>query len=287
MLSFLRQPYPIGERSPSKAILQALLFGGSIAFVLVVFQPFGSYGWQHPYKTLILSGYGLMAAFATFINFYLLIKGWPGVFDEARWTIGKEIIWNVLSFLFGALLSTLYGYLVGVMPLSLSQVSFMIPVVFLVGLFPTLILVLVNYAYLTRKYQPIEPRPVPTVSNQQIQGAITLTADNEKDTLSLAVNDFLYIEASDNYCTIFHLAQGKLGKTLLRSSLSRLENQISGPGILRCHRSYMVNLANVSSVTGNAQGYQLHLVGSEAVVPVARSYAKPVKAHFAARHSPQ
>ena len=202
--------------------------------------------------------------------------------------MGKEIIWNVLSFIFGAFLSTLYGYLVGVMPLSLSQVSFMIPVVFLVGLFPALILVLVNYAYLTRKYQPIEPQPVSPVSNQENQGArLTLTADNEKDTLSLAVNDFLYIEASDNYCTIFYLAQGKAGKTLLRSSLSRLENQISGPGILRCHRSYLVNLANVSSVTGNAQGYQLHLVGSETVVPVARSYAKPVKAHFATRHSPQ
>ena len=62
-------------------------------------------------------------------------------------------------------------------------------------------------------------------------------------------------------------------KLLLRSSLSRLEAQIiDRSNIVRCHRSYVVNLDRVERVTGNAQGYKLHLFGGQFQVPVARRY---------------
>jgi DNA-binding LytR/AlgR family response regulator len=82
----------------------------------------------------------------------------------------------------------------------------------------------------------------------------------------------LFIESSDNYCTVVYLENGQLVKPLLRSSLSRLESQIDMPHIVRCHRSYVVNLDRVERVTGNAQGYKLHLMGGQLQVPVARRY---------------
>ena len=71
------------------------------------------------------------------------------------------------------------------------------------------------------------------------------------------------------------MQENQLQKALLRSSLSHLETQLPGP-VVRCHRSYLVNLHQVGQVTGNAQGYRLHLHGGQAVVPVARRYAETV-----------
>ena len=119
----------------------------------------------------------------------------------------------------------------------------------------------------------METKPV----GESMGGTLTLIADNEKDVLKLQPDDLLFIESSDNYCTIVHLKDepvgaGKLLKPLLRSSLSRLETQINRPHIVRCHRSYVVNLNRVERVTGNAQGYKLHLLNGQLQVPVARKY---------------
>ena len=106
-----------------------------------------------------------------------------------------------------------------------------------------------------------------------------LIADNEKDTLTLAPTALLCIESSDNYCTVFFVKDEKTAKTLLRSSLSRMETQVAGAGrLVRCHRSYIVNLDRVARVTGNAQGYKLHLTDGQTVVPVARKYNETVVA---------
>ena len=46
--------------------------------------------------------------------------------------------------------------------------------------------------------------------------------------------------------------------------------------IERCHRSYLVNTALVDYVSGNAQGYQLHLKGTDQEVPVGRTFAPTI-----------
>jgi hypothetical protein len=254
-----------------------------VTFVLVVFQPFGSYNWQHPYKVLILSGFGMEALVTTFLNFFVVPKLLPLVFREEQWTVWKELLWNLLPMPIGGFLSTLYGSLIGSMPLTLLQVMYMISVVFLVGLFPAILLVLISYVYLLRKYRSPEQsdlRPIPGLT--EIIQTLVLAADNQKDKLVLPASELLFIEASDNYCTFFHHQQGKLTKTLLRSSLSRLESQINHPRIIRCHRSYLVNLDRIQSVAGNAQGYKLLFDSYESPVPVARSYSAAVKAYFSA-----
>ncbi len=260
---------------------QSLLVGLFVTFVLVVFQPFGSYNWSHPYKVLILAGYGGVAACTTFLNFYAFPRWLPAAFAEARWTVGKELLWNLLPVFLGGFLSTAYGSLVGAMPFSLRQVAYMTAVVFLVGLLPALLLVLFNYLYLLRKYRlpgPVAPAPAPTPG--EVAPTLVLVADNGKDKLVLAAADLLFVEASDNYCTVFYLTGETFTKTLLRSSLSRLESQIGLPRVLRCHRSYVVNLDHVREVTGNAQGYQLRFTPPERTVPVARAYAPAIRAHF-------
>jgi hypothetical protein len=82
--TFLRQPYPSGDPNLAKAAWQSLLFGLFAAFVLVVFQPFGSYNWQHPYKALILSGYCTVATLNYFPKLLRISQTAAAPFAEAR-----------------------------------------------------------------------------------------------------------------------------------------------------------------------------------------------------------
>lgn len=278
MLSFFRQPFPIDEPNLVRVLLQSVMIGAFVTFVLIVFQPFGSYNWQHSYKNIILLGYGGVASLTTLVNFYTVPKIVSILFAEKQWTIWKEIIWNLAPCILGGFLSVVYGNLIGAMPFTLTQISYMVVVVFLVGLFPAIILILLKYVYLIRKYRPIDQQPDTTVSGTEPEHlAIELVADNGKDRLVLTVAQLVCIEASDNYCTIFHLVNGMLTKTLLRSSLSRMESQIAAPEIVRCHRSFIVNFTQVKQVSGNAQGYRLHLTHMNFTVPVARTYSSRLK----------
>jgi DNA-binding LytR/AlgR family response regulator len=137
--------------------------------------------------------------------------------------------------------------------------------------------------FMLQKYKPLAPIPHREPAPQLATTAqdLMLTAENEKDFLTLPAQDLLFIEADDNYCTVVYLERDKVHKKLLRSSLTRLENQVTAFNIVRCHRSYLVNLDQVKSVSGNAQGYRLHFPMTPGTVPVARSSSGMVKAAFA------
>ena len=47
--------------------------------------------------------------------------------------------------------------------------------------------------------------------------------------------------------------------------------------IIRCHRSFVVNLDHVIEVGGNAQGLKLHLNMLEDYIPVSRKYIPVVQ----------
>lgn len=278
MLSFLSQPYPARDPRYSRALLQALLSGLLIAFILVVFQPFGSYNWQHPYKNYLLAGYGLVAVVGNLADFVVTSKLFKSYFAESNWQVWKEIVRNMMGFILAGFLCVVYGYLAGFMPFTATQVGYMIAVCFMVGALPATVLILLNYAYLTRKYShPATASATSHTAVSQQTDKLELVAENGKDKLAILVGDLLYIAASDNYCTVVYTEGTNLRKTLLRSSLSRLESQISEQRIVRCHRSYLINLDRVASVSGNAQGYKLHFDTSSESAPVARAYNAIVK----------
>ena len=102
-------------------------------------------------------------------------------------------------------------------------------------------------------------------------GRTILPSDNKTEQLTLAPEDILCIEAADNYVTVFHLENSALKKTVLRSTLKAQEECLSDfPDFFRAHKSYLVNARHIARVSGNAQGYRLHLDGMEETVPVSR-----------------
>lgn len=84
---------------------------------------------------------------------------------------------------------------------------------------------------------------------------------DEKGSLRLSVHagDLLYIEAADNYVTVHYLHRDKLQKFMVRNALKNYEKQFLGSNIIRCHRSYMVNLDKVKVIRKEKNGLHLEL----------------------------
>lgn len=279
MWQLLNQPYPC-EDPVRRRWAKAFWIGVFVGLFLLVFQPFGLNIWVTPNKTLKILGFGLISFLVTAGLSLLLPVFLPKLFTNERWTVGREILWITAHITLIGLVNYFYINWLIANPIYAIQLFGMIVVTFLIGIFPSAGSVLVNYILKLKKYQQAA-REIPVREHHaEIPGAesaqpvlVTLTAENEKDTLSFPPADLLYIESSDNYSTVVYLKNNQPVKALLRSSLSRLETQFAGNAVLvRCHRSFIVNLENVEKVTGNAQGYKLHLHDGSFQIPVARKY---------------
>lgn len=108
------------------------------------------------------------------------------------------------------------------------------------------------------------------------QALLTFTSDNQKDRLAVSMEDLYYIEAQDNYCSIHYQSENTTKKYLIRASLKRLEMELSDTAVIRCHRSYLVNLSQVASYKGNLHGLVLSVGLAQLAVPVSRSYAQVI-----------
>ena len=101
-----------------------------------------------------------------------------------------------------------------------------------------------------------------------------------KESLALDPVRLLYAESEGNYVRLHYLDadSGKPAVKLLRLTLKQAEDAfLDYSYIIRCHRAYLVNLHRVAQVSGNAQGYRLHLEEYGTEIPVSRSYAVRVK----------
>lgn len=115
------------------------------------------------------------------------------------------------------------------------------------------------------------------LNKPETETLVNLIAENKKDYYEVKLNELLFIEANDNYSGIYLLQNGQIKKQLLRSSLKRMENQLTDfDFIVRCHKSYIVNIHNITRVSGNAQGYRLHFDNTDLEIPVSRSFPKSI-----------
>lgn len=280
MFRILQQPYPFPHKSVGVCLRKSLVEGAGVALFFIIFQPFGLNEWQHPFKLWVLVGFGAIVSICTTFNRLILPLLFPKFFNEEKWVVWKEIADILILLALITCANMFYSkFFFHYVPLSPLGFIVMFLIVALIGVIPISFGVMSNYIYQLKKYNQtiiIQPNEISN-PEQRASVLLRLIAENEKDILEIAAADLLFIESSDNYSTVFYKKGDTLQKELLRSSLTRLEGQIQSTGIVRCHRSYIVNLNKVEKVTGNAQGYKLHLQSFELTVPVARRYSEIVE----------
>ena len=228
--------------------------GVFVASFLLLFRPFGLQwnNWQDPTLWYTIGLAPFNAALILVLDVCMeWVKKRSGMLDNrfiyllATMTI--IILCNV-------------GYQAFIWPMSWDEVFAAMWHVALVAFFPTLFVVLYVWRNQNQQSQSLPPT------------ALTLRDENNRETLTLPTEELLFITSDRNYALIHTTTSSK--PFLLRSSLKRLEQQLDGSAVVRCHRSYLVNTYKIMQRQRHARGMHLTLrdvpkggVGSVPVSP--------------------
>ena len=95
--------------------------------------------------------------------------------------------------------------------------------------------------------------------------------------LSVAKENLIYIESADNYICIWYIKNDQLKKQLMRITMKDISEQLANTNIVRCHRSYMVNLDLVKVMRREKENLFLELgVPNVKEIPISRTYGEQV-----------
>jgi hypothetical protein len=100
--------------------------------------------------------------------------------------------------------------------------------------------------------------------------------------ISIMLENLLYVDSADNYATIHYLNKSKLSHFLIRNSLKWMEENLTiDSPLVRCHRSYIVNLDKVKVLRKTKDGIYLELDAINTPdIPVSKTYYERVMNKF-------
>jgi hypothetical protein len=150
-------------------------------------------------------------------------------------------------------------------------------------LFITLLVLAIPYSLswlwlsLKDKRETLEQLTKNTSREYQENRMITFRDESEKLRFSIKSRDILFVESTDNYVTVHMSEEGRLRKIMLRNTMKRLEKELEGTLIQRCHRSFMVNFENIKLVKLISTNLYIYMdFPGEIRIPVSRTYAEHV-----------
>ncbi len=100
--------------------------------------------------------------------------------------------------------------------------------------------------------------------------------------ISIDQENLLFLDAADNYVTIHYLNKSKLSHYLLRNSLKWVaENMTNETPLVRCHRSFIVNLDKVKVLRKTKDGIFLEMDAINTPdIPVSKTFYPHVMEKF-------
>ena len=102
---------------------------------------------------------------------------------------------------------------------------------------------------------------------------INLYDNNGTLRLTLNIDSLYYLESEDNYIKVFYKHNDKIVSYLLRCRTRSVEESLAGTCMVRCHRSFIVNINKISVMEDDKR---LHFItlddDSIKRIPVSKSY---------------
>jgi hypothetical protein len=305
MFTILKQPFP-SSKNIKRTITMGLVAGFFVFAVFYFIKPFGLTSFSNSKVAIIGLEYALVTIFTSLAVNLLMPFLFPHLFDEKHWMVWHEIIFLlalILVIAFGNIILTAFVFKVKLtIPFIFSLVKYTLAI----GITPILISVLLKQQSLLSKYSKeakqideilLVPNTEPKKEGLEIIAekpadainalpTLIIKGTNATEKLELISNQFLYAEASDNYTNIHFIENNLPQKVLFRLTIKNLEAQTTmEQTIFRCHKSFLVNLTQVAHISGNAQGYKLHLQNDAIEIPVSRTLNAIIKEKFGSLHN--
>ena len=283
MRKILQQPYPFVSNK-KQTLLSDALIGMLIFCILYLAKPFGLVTLSNILQLKLTITYGVISFLvAAFYNF-ILPQLFTAFYNEEKWNVLKEILQLLLIVTTIALVNMLVTVFFNNNVFSVKLLFYILLYTVLLAFIPIVIVTIVKQQKLLKKYKNkaalIQEQVIESKINEpQIvvvekeQQEITIIGTNAKEKLTISANNFFFAQAADNYCQVYYVETNVLKQVLFRTTIKNIESNVEGVDyIFRCHKSYLVNLNSVIEISGNAQGYKLHLANSTHLIPVSRNF---------------
>lgn len=267
-LSFLNKKFTLLDNKDDRYLLILVVFIFSVIF-LNIFQPFNISRWYSDsgfIQFLRLSSYGFVIAIVFLFTQFPLRK----IFDLQEFKVKNYLLWLVIEI---ALINLVYIFLYG-NPIGnfINDLGFSLKYTLLSIWLPYSFAILIVYY----KNQREEIKSLKTtVAMPPEKRLVVLKDENGKIKFSVLATDLLVLESTDNYVSVFYILQNKVQRKLLRNSLKNMEEMLKESGIMRCHRSFMVNPANVEFMQKKGKKLNIKIKHFDKSIPVSEKYSSP------------
>lgn len=273
-MSFLTRKYPFPLSS--HWLRDCVVYSAIVFLILYLLQPFGfsMYGGSKLLVSLLFGAvtFGCCLVFGYVERFLRQIfKPWR-IWHEAM-SILLMILWiAICNFL---VFSWIFHY-----PITGLLFLMFLYWTLVIGVFITVFSVGLNYhRHLRNQLETLLDK----TTEEQADITVTIHDTNVRgNDLQLSINDLLYIEAQKNNVAVNYVKDGKVVSTELHTTLAAVLDDLQAyANIFQCHRSFVVNLNNITSAQGNSNGYQLKLGQCPTIVPVSRTYVPKLRSFIA------
>lgn len=258
-----------------KNSVKTILFTAFFALLFInLFQPFGSRVWYpgiSDIKYFAFSSLIILTGMLVVVISRVILTVYAKKRDLYYWQYALWILCEIVAM---AVFYTLFAKFV-----PKEGVEREISEIFRQSLINTALVLLLPYAitwlYFSWKeksalLENIEEKSADT------RGKSLITFPDEKGDLKISVmlENLLYVESADNYATIYYLNKSGMSQFLLRNTLKWMEEHLTeGTPLVRCHRSYIVNMDKVKILKKIKGGIMLELdVEHTPDIPVSKTY---------------
>jgi len=273
MFDNLNQPYPFNNNFKHNLRTIAFVCMGFMLITLY-FQPFGINFLASPKDGYFVLAMGLLSAANFFFNTLILPGLFPKLFESHRWTIKKELIWNMGMFvllIFAFTLTAKFFRISGMVTLTVFRSG-------AIALLPLVLFNLLNYnnSLKSKVAQVIDSgrhwlAEERKSSHSALGEHVRIESDNGKEVFEADLKNIILIQSASNYIEIYYRDSNTVRKQMLRQTLSKVESMLSGfQNMKKCHRCCLVNIDQVSRLTGISPNYTLEANGLGIRIPVAR-----------------
>ncbi|QNM85037.1 LytTR family transcriptional regulator [Polaribacter pectinis] len=286
IVTWIKTPYYFNPSMKYK--LKISLYHGLFIFLfLYIFKPFYLAEIDEILFEYTL-GFGFVAFMGTFFILYIPSLIFKNYFREDNWTLGK----NIILILVGV---TLIAFLLWYFGEAYKEINHFNRIPFLEFLFYTLlvsIFPLTSFIFLNereiRTKRELRANIIKLKNNDNLKreslletNKIEIFSENQKESIKFYLNDLVYITSQGNYASFFLMKEKGLKEKILRVTLTQINKSLQEySNIIRCHKSYIINVKYINDISGNARGYLLKSDIIPLDIPVSRKFSKQALVHL-------
>lgn len=274
-MNLFNKPYPFSDDLKHNTKIIFFISVGVIAFLLLL-QPFDIGLLATKEKYYLIIGFGTITFVSLSIHLLLIPSFFPRKFLSSNWKIKKEIIYNTWI-----LFTILTGFFFYYRTLGLMKVDFNLVIkLIMIAIIPISGLIIINHNNMLRSHLKLADELNKKLKEHKFnqEKIVQFNSDYQKDSLAIKASLLLCIRSANNYIEVFWKEMDIIKNQMVRCSMSNAEELLKEyKFIVKCHRSYMVNINYIDRFEGNSQGYKLFFDNINFSIPVSKNFVEKLR----------